>query len=108
MLQVSAKVILRQMIFGRKFSGFRRFFRFSSRTILDPHYTRPPSVRMSYMNGPSLLLLGELSVCWVGAGDVGAEAVVLPAHVEQHDRAVLDRLKEKKMEKIRLVSFLIW
>ena len=52
-------------------------------------------MRMSYMNGSSLLLLGELSVGGVGAGDVGAEAVVLPAHVEQHDRAVLDRLQEK-------------
>ena len=47
------------------------------------------------MNVSSLLILGELSVCGVGAGDVGAEAVVLPAHVEQHDRAVLDRLQEK-------------
>ena len=64
-------------------------------------------MRMSYMNGSSLLLLGELSVRGVGAGDVGAEAVVLPAHVEQHDRAVLDRLKDfyKWLSFIRMLSF---
>ena len=61
-------------------------------------------MRMSYMNGPSLLLLGELSVRGVGACDVGAEAVVLPAHVEQHDRAVLDRLEDKKMELITYLA----
>ena len=55
-------------------------------------------MRMSYMNGSSLLLLGEFSVCGVGAGDVGAEAVVLPAHVEQHDRAVLDGLQEEEIK----------
>ena len=39
-----------------------------------------------------LLLVGELAVCRVGAGDVGAEAVVLAAHVEEDDVAVLDGL----------------
>ena len=39
-----------------------------------------------------LLLLGELAVGRVGAGDVRAEAVVLPAHVEEDDVAVLDGL----------------
>ena len=40
-----------------------------------------------------LLLFGELAVRRVGAGDVGAEAVVLAAHVEEDDVAVLDGLR---------------